>query len=86
MPNKFTSVLDAVEFSISTISYFDPIFGEWKLTEKQCKAWVFLEENNMTYIASESVRELFWCFIAELSDQDLQECFPELFSSLYQGA
>ena len=83
MPNKCTPALDAVEFPSSTVDFFGSIFGKWKPTKKQSNVWYFLADNKMTSEAEFTVRELFWCFIAELSDQDLQECFPELFSDLY---
>lgn len=79
MPNRFTSVLDAVDSPASRITFFDAIFGEYKPSEEQSSAWRCLMDNGMTWRAAREEIELFWCFIAELSDQDLEECFPEIF-------
>lgn len=85
MPNKFTASIDlAYTLSednsvISFCSAFDAVFGKWKATEKQCQKWQNMRQAQETHEAE----TLFWCFIAELSDQDLQECFPELFSDMY---
>ncbi len=78
MPNRFTPALDAVA-SCTVTSPFDAIFGEYKPSKEQSSAWRFLMDNGMTSRANSEEKNLFWCFIAELSDQDLEECFPEIF-------
>jgi len=83
MPNKFTASIDLAhtlsEDDISFCSAFDAVFGKWRATEKQSQKWQDIRPAQETPEAE----TLFWCFIAELSDQDLQECFPELFSDMY---
>lgn len=84
MPNKFTPALDAVESTNTSVYFFDDIFGEWTATSKQLAKWQHLSTKGVTNSRfSPEEKQLFWCFIAELSDQDLQECFPELFSDMY---
>lgn len=77
MPNKFTPFLDSTVSSY-TVGYFDAIFGTWLETRKQLDNWQLLNQNDLTCCDKE-IDQLFWAFIAELSDQDLEECFPEFF-------
>ena len=85
MPNKFTASIDLAytlfedNSAISFCSAFDAVFGKWTATEKQSQKWQDMRQAQGEHEAE----TLFWCFIAELSDQDLQECFPELFSDMY---
>lgn len=81
MPNRFTKNIDLVP-AISGenpvmpfCATFDALFGGWEASDKQKQAWQFLRQA----IEEWEAETLFWCFIAELSDQDLEECFPEIF-------
>lgn len=83
MPNKFTAALDSVELTNTSVHFFDAVFGVWTDSSTQLTKWAFLMKSGMSSVVPSEEKELFWCFIAELSDQDLQECFPELFSDMY---
>ena len=80
MPNKFTAKLDAM-IPLDTDLILNQTLGE--VGEE-------IRELNQTglYFSSlcqldnfREIQVLFFCLIAELSDQDLEECFPEIFPS-----
>jgi hypothetical protein len=86
MPNRFTPALDTAEVpseerrlwgSSFHIPFFDAIFGEWpdNPTNNHANAWRLLQQID---IQDKTSAILFWAFLAELSDQDLEECFPEI--------
>lgn len=81
MPNKFTTLLDLTKAGY-TIGYFDAIFGPWDWTQEQREKWNFLSQQDLTECEG-NLDQLFWSFIAQMSDKDLEECFPELFSDMY---
>ena len=76
MPNKFTAKLDALETSRPESEYFywvdiDNIHPNMGLLTNQMIE--FTQDDD-------AAKVLMLCLIAELSDQDLEECFPKLFS------
>lgn len=79
MPNKLTPILDAVEITSTSVHFFDAIWGPWTSTKEQLDKWGFICFNGISVDTPEEIKVLFWAFIAELSDQDLEECFQELF-------
>ena len=81
MPNKYTAAIDAAspmeEDTFLFCESFDAIFGKWTSSPSQCFAWNFLWDSFRG--DARETKCLFFCFLAELSDKDLEECFPEIF-------
>lgn len=81
MPNKYTAAIDAAspmgEEDFLLCPSFDAIFGKWEATICQGFAWNLL--GNPFIDEDQEATCLFFCFLAEMSDQDLEECFPEIF-------
>ena len=89
MPNRFTTALDSCvnpdEEDRTTgacfqMAFFDTIFGEWPEEDKFPAAQQLSNWRTLAQLKYNNKHDtlLFWAFIAELSDEDLAECFPEI--------
>ena len=81
MPNKYTKKLDAIQpHAPQTIGYFqfDKIAPELEELSSMFVMHPTWTDHGATGVGA---KQMFFCLIAELSDQDLEECFPELFPS-----
>lgn len=75
MPNHLTSKLDSLQPTHPEGDYIfwqdiDSIHPKMYLITNQLLEYTF---------ADDAAKVLFLCFMAELSDKDLKECFPSLF-------
>lgn len=81
MPNRFTAKLDALA---TYEEYIPPGHSLAKQIPELDKLDIMGYYQYLRYYDHRvdwRLRALFWAFIAELSDQDLEECFPEFFPS-----
>ena len=79
MPNKFTAKLDALVPTETDYLYGMDLAEISPEMDRLDEDGYYIHLRNEGDGSNWNLRALFWCFIAELSDQDLEECFPECF-------